>query len=122
MRLLRVGDIALDEPLYLVDRFEAVENEQRTDKAIDGNEIIFIAQKQYKNLKFSSEEITWIKKSTLEALIDLANNSLGSQVDIQTDLGAKKVRFDYESSAVSGEPLFKGSELFLVEINFKEIR
>lgn len=122
MRLIEVGGVRLDEPLFLADAFSAKKNTARSDFSIDGSEIIFESEAKFNNLFFTHKDTAWQGLECLNSLILLANSSLGVVLNIKTDLGELKARFDYTQSAVSAQPLHIGSDKFLVEVNLKEVK
>ena len=80
------------------------------------------APSKAKSLNFSSNEISWNSRATLDALINLANSGVSEEITLLTTFGEKKVRFDYAAgSPVSGTPLWVGANLFYIELKFKEI-
>ena len=122
VRLLRVNDILLDEPLFCDEIFSANDITASSLNAIDGSEIVFLQENKAKSLNFSSNEISWNTRATLDALINLANLSVSEEITLLTTFGEKKVRFDYTAgSPVSGTPLWAGANLFYIELKFKEI-
>lgn len=121
MRLLRVGNITLDEPLFLESEFYSNKITAKSDEAIDGTEIVFEARTKNEALNFTHKNIAWQKRETIQALIALADTSIGKNITVQTDALSIEVRFDYTKNAVKGEELFAGGSLFLVEIYLKRI-
>lgn len=131
MKLLKINDIVLDEPLFFNTEFQSTEFQSATQTALNGDEIVFINKAKARNLSVSSKDTAWISKKTLDALISLANISAKNEIflsvgESKADLGTPKekkltARFDYSSGAVSAEPLFTGSDLFKISIALKEI-
>lgn len=121
MKLLKVENITLDEPLFYEDEFKSNKIKASSFEAIDGSEIVFESYNKNENLHFTHKEVAWQSYQTLNALINLANQSLGKTLEITTDSGEKSVRFDYTKDAVVADELFTGSKLFLVNIYFKGV-
>ena len=122
MRLLKVNDIWLDEPLYCDDEFISQGVSSSGIRAIDGTEIVFLQSNKAKTLNFSHHDCAWNTKQTLNALINLADNADEEEINLMTSEGTKMVRFDYSSgSPVTGEPLWVGGDLFKIELKFKLI-
>lgn len=121
MKLLQINDIKLDQPLFFENEFRLILITAKADEAIDGSEIVFESYIKNEALNFTHKDVSWQSKSTVLALKDLANSSLGKELSIKTDKGSVKARFDYTKNAVVGSELFVGSNYFLVEVFLKRI-
>lgn len=122
MKLLKVNDITLNEPLFYEDEFKSTGIKARSEINLDGGLIFFESKNTALEMKFSSLGLSWIKKDIFLELLDFANNSLGVSFEILTDKGVKVAKFNHTTNAVSGVELYKNSDFLEVEINLMEIK
>ena len=122
MKLIRVGEIVLDEGLFLDSEFDSDAISATALRTIEGGEVVFARQNKARELYFSANGVAWNSKASLNALIALANNADESVIVLEFDTGEViSARFDYANQpVVSGEPLFVGSDLFYLTLKFKE--
>ena len=122
IKLLKVGKIELDEPLFLQNEYASDKASGTVLKTIDGNEIVFLQENKARELVFDANSIAWNSENVLKALIELSNTSDESECELITTHGSVRARFDYANQpVVSGEPLFEGSEYFFITLKFKEV-
>lgn len=117
MRIIQIGDVVLDYGLWWREVDSAVAVTAEIEKTIDGALIVFEQPNRIsaQNVTAESRDDGWQKKVTKDALVTLADNSMGVIIAIQLDnLSTFDVRFAYETKggAVQFEPLYDGSSWY----------
>ena len=122
VRVVKIGDIDLDNPLFIKESF-AIKNVQAVaSRTIGGGTIVYESQKQANAnyLTLASFETGWQKEETIEAIKALADD-LGVTTTIITTKGAIEARFAHEKAEViKAEPIYDGSRWYRVEISMCE--
>jgi hypothetical protein len=117
-RVVKIGGISLDNPLFWVESFEIKNVKAVSFETLGGGKIVYESVKRgsANNLTLESRDTGWIKEETLENLINLIDY-LGVEVDVEfSDGGIKKARFRLEEKAIEYEPLYDGSKWYKVTI------
>ena len=123
VRVVKIGDIDLDNPLFIKESF-AIKNVQAVaSRTVGGGTIVYESQKQTNAnyLTLASFETGWQREETIEAIRTLADD-LGVITTITTQSGdLLAVRFAHEKAEViKAEPLYDGSRWYRVEISMCE--
>jgi len=119
IRIIKIGGIELDNPLYVLESFEIKNIKAVSFNTLGGSKIVYesIRRDNANNITLDSMENGWLRLETLQKIVNLANE-LGLTVDLTTtDNSTVKARFRLEEKeVVKAEPLFEGSEWYKVTI------
>lgn len=122
MKLLKINDINLGEPLFLQGGLISSKVSANALRAIDGTEILFTQMTQNREFVFSSEGISWFEREIIDQLIALGDDLSLPELVLISDEGVINARFDYANPPyVSAEPLWVGSEFYYLTLKFKEV-
>ncbi len=119
IKIIKIGDIKLDNPLFFKESYEAKNVYAKKFLTLGGNSVIFesIKRNNANNITLDSLESGWISEETLKKIAILAND-LGVEVELTTaDNKTIKARFrNEEENVIYYEPLYDGSKWYKVKI------
>ena len=117
-RVIKIGGVSLDNPLFWVESFDIKNVKGVSFNTLSGGKIIYesIKRNSAMNLTLESRDTGWIKEETLKNIITLADY-LGVEIDVTfSDNTTAKARFRLEERAIEYEPLYDGSKWYKVTI------
>jgi len=114
VKVTKIGGITLDYGLWWKEIDIASDVTATTEKTLDGSLIVFEQANRIsaQNLTLESRDDGWQKKATAQALINLANGSMGVDINVElSDLSTMQTRFRYEvdGGSVQFEPIYDGA-------------
>jgi dissimilatory sulfite reductase (desulfoviridin) alpha/beta subunit len=119
IRVIKIGDILLDNPLFYKETFEVKNVTAKSFLSLSGNSVIFERYKKNNTntITLESGDSGWISEETLKKIYSLANE-LGIEVPLYTKEGLlTNVRFKTEEERViEYEQIFEGSKWYKVII------
>ncbi|RKY68380.1 MAG: hypothetical protein DRP97_06380 [Candidatus Latescibacterota bacterium] len=126
MKITRIGAITLDYGLWWKEFDSATAIIAETEKTIDGSLIIFEQPNRTSSqfITAESRDDGWQSKAIKEALISLADGSMGIDIEIELSNNSTiDVRFAYETDggAVQFEPLFDGADWYIGTVYMSKV-
>lgn len=114
-RVTKIGSVALDYKMFVREDTAARRNIAVKKRTVSGALVVYERVNRDTALSVTVESMDsgWQRRSTVDALISLADASIGQSVEIAySDGTTEQVRFAYEErgGAVQFSPLFEGSE------------
>ena len=101
MRIVKIGAVTLDHAMWWDEYDQSSGVMSEVVKNLDGGVIVFEQAKRIsiQNVTLMSRSDGWQKKTTMDALIALANGSLGLTFTVEDDDGGTfDVRFRHEQN------------------------
>ncbi|RLC81299.1 MAG: hypothetical protein DRI61_04155 [Chloroflexi bacterium] len=125
-RVVRIGHVNLSNPLWVEESLKATKNTASAKRTVAGAMVIYEMSNRYSALYITldSRNYGWLKTDDVNALIGLADSSLGQQVEIEyRDGSTEMARFAYEQAngAVQATPLFDGANWYKVKIYMAKV-
>ena len=116
-KVITIGHIALDYGMWWLERDKATHVIAETERTIDGTLLVFeqLNRVSAQNITLESRDDGWQTEEKKDALINLANASIGAEIEIEfSDNTVSACRFAYEveGGAVQFEPLYDAAEWF----------
>lgn len=99
MRIIKIGSIVLDNVMWVTEGLDSDGVFTEVVNNLDGGIIIFeqATKVSKKNMTLLSKDNGWQSETTAQAILDLANGSLGVSTTIEDDYGSVYgVRFRHE--------------------------
>jgi hypothetical protein len=119
IRIVKIKDILLDNPLFYKESFEVKNVEAKRFMSISGNSVIFERYKKNNanNITLESLKNRWITEETLKKLFLIAND-----LEVKVPLYTKDGLFTYarfrieEDNVIEYEQIFEGASWYKVTI------
>jgi len=120
MRAIKIGDIELENGLWIKEEFYPRHVQAKSFTTIGGGGVVFesVKRNSLNYITLDSKESGWIRKETLQKILFLSDD-VGVEVDlIFDDGGSVRVRFAHEKGEViRAEAIYEGSKWYRVEIS-----
>lgn len=118
MRVVRIGNIRLDNAIYIKESTAAYKVTAEVRDTIGGGKVYFesVREPSSFSLTLESGDYGWQRLPTINALIALSEQKIGDDFEVELDDGSIKIcRFRYEVNdgrCIDFEPSFEGSSIY----------
>jgi hypothetical protein len=118
MKVVRIGDITLDNPMFVKETGVSYKIASEVRDTIAGGKVYFESVREPSSftLTLESGDYGWQRLSTVQSLISLSEQKIGDDFEVRLDDGSAKIcRFRYEVSdgrCVDFEPVFEGANIY----------
>ena len=126
MMVKKIGDIVLDNKMWVLEEDTSTKVDAKASRTIGGGLVVYELQNRgsAQFVTLDSKNNGWQSEATRDAIIAIADGSLGSTTTITyDDDSVEEVRFAHETrgGAVQFKPIFEGSSWYTAKIYFGKV-